>query len=95
VLQTIIRSIDDGLEAQQAIDAPRAHFEDEMVYTEPGIDVSALERAGRAVSPFRERNLFFGGAQAAARDSGDGSGGGFSGGGDPRRGGAAIVVAAP
>ena len=101
VLQTIIRSIDDGLEAQQAIDAPRAHFEDETVYTEPGIDVSALERAGRAVSPFRERNLFFGGAQAAARESGDGSagdgfsGGGFSGGGDPRRGGAAIVVDTP
>jgi gamma-glutamyltranspeptidase/glutathione hydrolase len=96
VLQTIIRSIDDGLEAQEAIDAPRAHFEDEMVYTEPGIDVSALEDAGRAVSPFRERNLFFGGAQAAARDRGEGSAGhGFSGGGDPRRGGAAIVVEVP
>jgi gamma-glutamyltranspeptidase/glutathione hydrolase len=62
-----------------------------MVYTEPGIDVSALEDAGREVSPFRARNLFFGGAQAAALDPADG----FSGGGDPRRGGAAIVVEAP
>ena len=90
VLQTIIRSIDDGLEAQAAIDAPRVHFEDDMVYTEPGIDVAALEAAGRSVSPFRDRNLFFGGAQAAALDPA----GRFSGGGDPRRGGAAIVVEA-
>lgn len=90
VLQTIIRSIDDGLEAQDAIDAPRVHFEDDMVYTEPGVDVAALEAAGRSVSPFRARNLFFGGAQAAALDA-DGR---FSGGGDPRRGGAAIVVEA-
>ncbi len=48
------------------------------------------ERAGRELAPFRERNLFFGGAQAAARDAARG----FSGGGDPRRGGAAIVVEA-
>ena len=65
-------------------------FEDEMVYSEPGVDVGALEAAGRTVSPFRARNLFFGGAQAAALDA-DGR---FSGGGDPRRGGAAIVVEA-
>jgi gamma-glutamyltranspeptidase / glutathione hydrolase len=90
VLQTIIRSIDDGLEAQAAIDAPRVHFEDGMVYSEPGVDVAALESAGRLVSPFRDRNLFFGGAQAAALDAA----GRFSGGGDPRRGGAAIVVQA-
>src|ERR1700729_718535 len=90
VLQTIIRVIDDGLEAQAAIDAPRVHFEDDMVYAEPGIDVPALQAAGRSVSPFRDRNLFFGGAQAAAIDAA----GRFSGGGDPRRGGAAIVVEA-
>jgi gamma-glutamyltranspeptidase / glutathione hydrolase len=88
VLQTIVRCVDDGLRAQAAIDAPRLHFEDEIVYAEPGIDVAALERAGRTVSRFRDRNLFFGGAQAAMRDHD----GGFTGGGDPRRGGAAVVV---
>jgi len=88
ILQTIIRCVDEGMLAQQAIDAPRVHFEDGVVYTEPGIDATALEHAGRSVRPFRERNLFFGGAQAAARDP-DGS---FSGGGDPRRGGAAVVI---
>jgi gamma-glutamyltranspeptidase / glutathione hydrolase len=89
VLQTIVRCVDDGMRAQDAIDAPRLHYEDEIVYAEPGIDIEALERAGWTVSRFRDRNLFFGGAQAVMRDDA----GGFSGGGDPRRGGAAVVVA--
>jgi gamma-glutamyltranspeptidase/glutathione hydrolase len=90
VLQTIIRSIDDGMVAQEAVEAPRVHFEDDVVYAEPGIETDELERAGRTLAPFRARNLFFGGAQAVAREP-DGS---FSGGGDPRRGGAAVVVEA-
>jgi gamma-glutamyltranspeptidase/glutathione hydrolase len=89
VLQTIVRCVDDGMRAQDAIDAPRLHYEDEIVYAEPGIDIEALERAGWTVSRFRDRNLFFGGAQAVMRTGAAG----FSGGGDPRRGGAAIVVA--
>jgi gamma-glutamyltranspeptidase/glutathione hydrolase len=89
ILQTIIRSVDEGRLSQEAIDAPRVHFEGGVVYTEPGIDTMALEQAGRILSQFRERNLFFGGAQAVARET-DGA---FSGGGDPRRGGAAVVVA--
>ncbi len=91
ILQTIIRTIDDGMRASDAVQAPRMHWENDIVYVEPGIDVAGLLADGRTVSPFRERNLFFGGAQAAARDSD----GGFSGGGDPRRGGAAVVVTAP
>jgi gamma-glutamyltranspeptidase/glutathione hydrolase len=90
ILQTIIRSIDDGLRAQAAVDAPRLHFEDGVVYTEPGIDTEGLT-TGRELARFRSRNLFFGGVQAVAREI-DGS---FSGGGDPRRGGAAIVVPVP
>jgi gamma-glutamyltranspeptidase / glutathione hydrolase len=91
ILQTIIRSIDDGMEASDAVQAPRVHWENDVVYSEPGIDVTQLEAEGRTVSAFRERNLFFGGAQAAARDAT----GRFSGGGDPRRGGAAVVVTEP
>jgi gamma-glutamyltranspeptidase / glutathione hydrolase len=88
ILQTIIRVIDDGLRAGEAVQAPRVHFEDGVVYAEPGIDTSALEAAGRAIGRFRERNLFFGGVQAVERDPS----GAFWGGGDPRRGGAAVVV---
>ena len=90
ILQTIIRVIDDGLAAGDAVRAPRVHFEDGVVYAEPGIDTGALERAGRTIGRFKELNLFFGGVQAVARDLN----GRFSGGGDPRRGGAALVVSA-
>jgi gamma-glutamyltranspeptidase/glutathione hydrolase len=88
ILQTVLRVIDDGMPAPDAVEAPRIHFEEGVVYAEPGADTAALEAAGRAIGRFRERNLFFGGVQAVERD-GDGR---FWGGGDPRRGGAAVVV---
>jgi gamma-glutamyltranspeptidase / glutathione hydrolase len=88
ILQTIIRVIDEGMSAGEAVEAARVHFEDGVVYAEPGIDTTALERAGRAIARFHDRNLFFGGVQAVQRDIS----GRFWGGGDPRRGGEAIVV---
>jgi gamma-glutamyltranspeptidase/glutathione hydrolase len=88
ILQTIIRVLDDGMRAPQAVQAARVHFEDGVIYAEPGADVAALEADGRAIGRFRERNLFFGGVQAVERDRS----GRFFGGGDPRRGGAALVV---
>jgi gamma-glutamyltranspeptidase/glutathione hydrolase len=65
------------------------HFEDGVVFAEPGIDAEALEAAGWTVQRFRARNLFFGGAQAVARDPRTGA---LTGGGDPRRGGAVVVA---
>ena len=88
LLQVIVNVIDRGMDAQAAVEAPRLHWEDGSVYAEPGIDLEALAAAGYAVSPFRERNLFFGGCQAVERDA-DGV---LSGGGDPRRGGAVVSV---
>jgi gamma-glutamyltranspeptidase/glutathione hydrolase len=76
------------MDAAAAVDAPRLHWEDGSVYTEPGIEEEALEREGYALAPFRERNLFFGGCQAVERAA-DGV---LSGGGDPRRGGAVKVT---
>jgi gamma-glutamyltranspeptidase/glutathione hydrolase len=90
ILQTIIHCVDDSMQATEAVRAPRVHYEDGVVYVEPGLDVTALELAGRTIGRFRDRNLFFGGAQAAARDLA----GQLSGGGDPRRGGAAVVLEA-
>jgi gamma-glutamyltranspeptidase/glutathione hydrolase len=92
ILQTILAVVDSGLGAQEAVEHPRVHFEGGVVEAEPGVDeeaLSALERDGWKVQRWRERNLYFGGAQAVARDP---DGGSLSGGGDPRRGGAAIVV---
>ena len=67
----IVNAIDHGMDAQAAVDAPRLHFEDGLVYAEPGID-GRLEAAGRTMAWFRERNLFFGGCQAVERHHGDG-----------------------
>jgi gamma-glutamyltranspeptidase/glutathione hydrolase len=89
ILQTIVGVVDHGRGAQTAVDAPRAHFEEGIVYAEPGVDLDALRAAGRAIAPFRAPNLFFGGVQAVRRDPATGA---LSGGGDPRRGGVAVAA---
>jgi gamma-glutamyltranspeptidase/glutathione hydrolase len=86
ILQTIVNVVDRGMEVQAAVDAPRLHFEDGVVYVEPGIDEAPL--ADHTLARFRALNLFFGGVQAVARDAG----GALSGGADPRRGGAVVAV---
>jgi len=91
ILQTILRVVDDGLDAGEAVMAPRVHFEDGILFTEPGVALESLDLGPAAHAGFRDLNLFFGGVQAVQRDAG----GRFWGGGDPRRGGAAIVVSDP
>ncbi len=87
LLQTIVGVVDRGLDVAQAVAAPRAHFEDGLVYAEPGIDVEALRRSGREVVDFHTLNLFFGGVQAVQL-----RGGALHGAGDPRRGGVAVAA---
>jgi gamma-glutamyltranspeptidase / glutathione hydrolase len=88
ILQVIVGVVDHGLGAHDAVLAPRVHFEDGLVYVEPGTDADALRAAGRQLVAFRNRNLFFGGVQAVERDRAAGE---LSGAGDPRRGGAAVA----
>jgi gamma-glutamyltranspeptidase/glutathione hydrolase len=89
LLQVIVNVIDRGMQAAEAVDAPRLHFEEGVVYAEPGIDASGLEAEGRTMAWFRDRNLFFGGCQAVEREPATGA---LHGGGDPRRGGAVVAV---
>jgi len=89
ILQTIVAAVDRGMRAGEAVCAPRIHFEDAVVYAEPGVAVEELEAEGHAIARFRALNLFFGGVQAVERDPVTGA---LSGGGDPRRGGAAVVA---
>jgi gamma-glutamyltranspeptidase/glutathione hydrolase len=92
ILQTIVRVVDEGMPAEDAVAAPRVHWEGRAVEAEPGIDEEALaafERDGWPVQRFGAPSLYFGGVQAVARDPSTGE---LSGGGDPRRGGAAVVV---
>ena len=88
ILQTIVRAVEEGMGAGDAVRAPRLHFEAGIVQAEPGIDEEALARIEARGMPVARRpkiNLFFGGVQAVARDAASGA---YSGGGDPRRGGA-------
>jgi gamma-glutamyltranspeptidase/glutathione hydrolase len=89
IILTISQILDRACRAGPAVEAPRLHVEDGVVWVEPGIPVEELEAAGREVRPFRALNMFFGGVQAAERDAETGE---LSGGGDPRRGGTAVVV---
>jgi gamma-glutamyltranspeptidase / glutathione hydrolase len=84
ILQTIVGVVDHDLGAEQAVLAPRVHFEDGVVYHEPGIDANALEELDdeQQIVRFHSLNLFFGGVQAVLS-----SGGRLTGAGDPRRGG--------
>jgi hypothetical protein len=58
------------------VDAPRVHYEAGETHAEPGADVE-----GDDVIRWRDRNLFFGGANAVDVES-------LTAAGDPRRGGA-------
>jgi gamma-glutamyltranspeptidase / glutathione hydrolase len=89
LLQVIVNVIDRGMDAAAAVDAPRLHFEDGLVYAEPGIEADALEAAGYRMAWFRHLNLFFGGCQAVERDPQTGT---LDGAGDPRRGGAVVTA---
>jgi gamma-glutamyltranspeptidase / glutathione hydrolase len=88
IVQVILGVLDRGLDVQAAIEAPRVHVEEGVVYAEPGLDTSELEAQERTIVRFTAPNLFFGGAQAVQRDAS----GALSGGGDPRRGGAVAVA---
>lgn len=89
ILQVVVNAIDGGMDAAQAIRAPRVHVEGGIVYAEPGLDLASLERDGRGLVRFGEPNLFFGGVQAVERDPRSGA---LSGAGDPRRGGATVAA---
>ncbi len=85
LLQTIVGVVDHGLTAPQAVMAPRVHYENGVVYAEPGIDTAALAGSDHRLVCFGALNLFFGGVQAVRCHHGE-----LAGGGDPRRGGVAV-----
>lgn len=85
LLQTIVGVVDHDLSAQRAVQAPRVHYENGVVYAEPGIDTASLAGGDRQLVCFQGLNLFFGGVQAVRARDGE-----LMGGGDPRRGGVAV-----
>jgi gamma-glutamyltranspeptidase / glutathione hydrolase len=85
LLQTIVAVVDRGLDVLAAVRAPRVHYEDGVLYAEPGIDLEGVDPSLQTVR-FAELNLFFGGVQAVLRRDAA-----CSGAGDPRRGGVAVA----
>ncbi len=84
LLQTIIGVVDRALPVRAAVAAPRVHYEDGVLFAEPGIELDGLDAEARVVR-FGAPNLFFGGVQAAQCQEAR-----LSGAGDPRRGGVAV-----
>ncbi|MCB1801761.1 MAG: gamma-glutamyltransferase [Gammaproteobacteria bacterium] len=85
ILQTLSNLIDFGLPPEQAVNAPRIHFERGQLDIEPGFDDAALAKLKETYPQNRcwdSHNLFFGGTHTVCWD-----GRTFSGAGDPRRGG--------
>jgi gamma-glutamyltranspeptidase/glutathione hydrolase len=80
ILQVVANVVGRGMGVEDAVDAPRLHFADGVVYAEPGLEGDV--RFGR-------KNLFFGGVSAVELRA-DGA---LAAAGDPRRGGAGMVVA--
>ena len=92
ILSVAVRVLEQGMDADAAVHAPRIHFEAGTLQAEPGVDeegLAEIERRGVPVVRWSRQNLYFGGVQAVARDPATGE---MSGGGDPRRGGVVVVV---
>ena len=90
ILQVVANVAARGLSVEEAVEAPRIHFENGVAHCEDPAVADVLEAAGYPVVRWRGQNLFFGGVSAVEfRDDGS-----LAGSGDPRRGGAAVVVEA-
>lgn len=90
ILQVLSNVIDFALPLDEAVNAPRVHFEQDVLQLEGGIRkevIAALREWGYRVNPWAQRHMFFGGAHTIAITEQ-----GFRGAGDRRRGGAAQTV---
>jgi gamma-glutamyltranspeptidase/glutathione hydrolase len=85
ILQTLCNMIDYGMSVEEAVAAPRIHYERNRISIEPGFSRESVDNLVAAFPDYHlweAKNLFFGGAHTVLFD-----GTGFDGAGDPRRGG--------
>jgi gamma-glutamyltranspeptidase / glutathione hydrolase len=88
ILQVVANVAGRGLGVEEAVEAPRMHFEKGVAHCEGPAAADELVAAGYPVVRWRKQNLFFGGVSAVEIRE-DGS---LAAAGDPRRGGGAVVV---
>ena len=67
LLQVVHYLVDHGLEVQAAVDRPRVHGQEGVLYLEPGLELSGWDGA---VERFDAPSLFFGGAHTVVRQAG-------------------------
>ena len=89
ILQIVVNVVAKGMGVEEAVNAPRLHAEEGIVYCEDATVADRLEAQGREVVRFKRQNLYFGGVSAVEVLPGDR----LAAAGDPRRGGAGVVVA--
>jgi gamma-glutamyltranspeptidase / glutathione hydrolase len=90
ILQVVINLVDFGMSPEQAVSAPRLHYENGVLNIEPGFDVGEIEGLKGDYDNqqhWEQLNLYFGGVHTVEFD-----GSSFHGVGDPRRGGVGAVV---
>lgn len=89
IVECLSYMVDFGMSPQDAVQAPRLHFENGILHVEHGFpedSVCALEKEGFTLKRWPGRNIYFGGVQAV--QAGPES---FFAGGDPRRGGSVRI----
>lgn len=90
ILQVLVNIIDYGMPLSDAVNAPRLHFENELLSIEPGFEQKQLQSLLRVFTNhhlWEQNNLFFGGVHTVSEHRGV-----FAGAGDLRRDGVAIVL---
>ncbi|NPA54675.1 MAG: gamma-glutamyltransferase [Aquificae bacterium] len=86
IIQTVLNVLVFRKHVKEAVELPRIHYENGIVYFEPGFNQEVIEKTKQFYKTilFKEKSLFFGGVQAVFKD--------FSGAGDPRRGGYSLAI---
>ncbi|MER2598206.1 MAG: gamma-glutamyltransferase [Caldilineales bacterium] len=90
IVQVLVNTLAYALPLDEAVAAPRIHFEEGLLQLEGGHNPAAaatLRAAGYAVNAWNDRHMFFGGVHAVARHVDA-----FTAAGDARRGGAALLI---
>jgi len=90
ILQVLLNILDFEMSVEEAVLAPRVHYERGLLSVEGGFERAPLAPLLREFPRHQlwpDRNLFFGGAHTVAARRG-----GFEGAGDPRRGGVCVLV---
>lgn len=88
ILQVILNIVDHGMPVSEAVNVPRAHYDDGLLHVETGVSKETLDEVeafGIKLKRWETRDMFFGGVHTVVAGPD-----GLAGAGDTRRGGVAL-----